>query len=203
MRLWQLSKFFYDQRIRGFDPPGRPHLDDETLARLTAELKRCRSYLEFGSGGSTLLADSLGIPTISVESDRFYARTVRSALKGTSVAVVAVDIGITAEWGWPLFKRRTPSRIRRWRQYVEAGFARVSPDLIMIDGRFRVACGLAAGKHTEGATVIFDDYYDRPAYRAIERYLGPPERVGRAAVFVTRKSEIPESAISDAIADPA
>lgn len=199
MRLWQ---FLYVQRVKGFDPPQAAHLDQETLARLTAELRRCQAYLEFGSGGSTLLADALGVPTVSIESDRFYARTVGSALKGDRVALVPVDIGITGEWGWPLVKRRTPARLARWRRYVETGFERIAPDLVMVDGRFRIACALEAGRRTQGATIIFDDYFDRPHYWSVERYLGQPERVGRAAVFVTGTRAIPASAVSVAIADP-
>jgi hypothetical protein len=201
-RILELLHFLYVQRIKGFDPPSAPELDEETLERLTAELKRCKAYLEFGSGGSTMIADRLGVPTVSIESDRFFARTISSALKGTTVSVVPVYIGFTGEWGWPLLKRPTPSRIARWRRYVETGFERSSPDLILIDGRFRVACGLEAARRTNGATVIVDDYFNRPHYRSMESYLGPPERVGRAAIFKSGNKKIPAEAISKAVTDP-
>jgi hypothetical protein len=203
MRIRELSRFLYAQRIKGFDAPVTPELDQETLDRLIAELKRCRGYLEFGSGGSTTIADDLGVPGVSIESDRFYARTVASALKGTSVSVVPVDIGFTVEWGWPLFKQPTSSRLSRWRRYLEAGFDRITPDLILIDGRFRVACALESARRTDGAILIIDDYAGRQKYSVVERYLGPPERVGRAAIFKTVKQTIPDDVITKALLDPA
>jgi hypothetical protein len=201
-RLGELARFWYLQRVRGFSPPGAPELDGETLDRLTQELRRCTSYLEFGSGGSTLLADRLGVRTVTIESDRFYARTVASALTGDTVTIVPVDVGITAEWGWPVFKRPTDSRIGRWRRYVSSGFDRTSPDLVLVDGRFRVACALETARRTDGAVLIVDDYLGRQGYRTLERYLGAPERVGRAAVFRTNKQPIPDDVVSNAIRDP-
>ena len=120
---WKLIKFFYAQRVRGFDPPDAPHLDAQTLDRLRQELSVASLYLEYGAGGSTLLADSIGVRTISVESDRYYARTIRAALKGNAVSILTPDIGITGRWGWPLFKTPTTRRLKRWRRYVEIPFA--------------------------------------------------------------------------------
>lgn len=201
-RIRDLANFWYLQRVRGFDPPQSPELDAGTLDRLTAELGRCTAYLEFGSGGSTLLADRLGVRTVTIESDRFYGRTVASVLTGNTVSIVPVDIGITAEWGWPLFKRPTAARLARWRRYVMSAFDLISPDLVLVDGRFRTACALEAARRTDGAVLIVDDYAERPSYCRIEQYLGAPERVGRSAVFRTSRQDIPQQVIDQAIRDP-
>jgi len=201
-RVRELARFWYLQRVRGFTPPRSPELDAETIERLRTELRRCSAYLEFGSGGSTLLADQLGVRTLTIESDRFYARTVAAALTGDTVSITPVDIGITAEWGWPLLKKPTPARIARWQRYVSSGFERISPDLVLVDGRFRVACALETARRTNGALVIVDDYAGRPSYRTLERHLGSPERVGRAALFRTGGKDIPPEALAEAIRDP-
>lgn len=107
-RLSALLGFFYVQRLRGFEPPGEPSLDRETLQRLKSELASAKLYLEWGSGGSTVLADRLRVPTITVESDLFYARSVRKVLAGSCVELLTPEIGLTGQWGWPLFKRQTP-----------------------------------------------------------------------------------------------
>ena len=47
------------------------------------------------------------------------------------------------------------------------------PDLIIIDGRFRVACALKSIKYLydkAGYTILLDDYVGRSAYCEIERF---------------------------------
>jgi hypothetical protein len=44
------------------------------------------------------------------------------------------------------------------------------PDLILIDGRFRVACGLAAALEAPDATVLVHDYTFRPDYQILEEF---------------------------------
>lgn len=161
-----MISFFYAQRIKGFDPPGAPSLDDETLAFLTTALGHTSLYLEYGSGGSTVLASNLGVRTISVESDPYYARAVRKAVNGATT-ILTPNIGITGPWGWPLFKRPTKRRLARWQSYVDAPWPIIGsfPDLIMVDGRFRVACALESARqarlHGATATLLFDDYATR------------------------------------------
>jgi hypothetical protein len=202
-RLGHLLSFFYEQRIRGFDPPDdRPWMDDEGIARFKEELGKATGYLEYGSGGTTVLADRAGIPTVSVESDPYYARAVRSRLSAASaVRQVVVDIGITAEWGTPIF-----SSGRKGRRYVHApdGLSQF-PDFILVDGRYRVACALVAARKAHelqrNATVMVDDYVDREGYRAMENVLGSPSMVGRSAVFAVGDQPVPLEAIERAYLD--
>lgn len=197
------GKFLFVQRILGFPLPDAPGLDGATLGRFNDELARAGSYLEFGSGGTTKLADRLGVNSITVESDRFFAKTLKAGLTGESVTVLTPNIGITERWGRPLFKRRTARRLKRWRSYVDLPFANLRhfPDLILVDGRFRVACTLEAARqaHLRGraATLILDDYAERPKYWVVERWLGKPERVGRSAVFKIGAAKVPAVVCDD------
>ena len=197
-----LLKFFYIQRIKGFDPPSdEPFMDAEGVARFRQELSRATRYIEFGSGGTTVLADRAGLDTISVENDRFYARAVASRLHGGRVHQVVVDNGLTREWGFPLF-----SGVRKAEAYVSAPFGKAPfPDFILVDGRYRVACALESARQAQvrgmSATLMFDDYAGRPHYHAVETHLGPPEMAGRAAVFRIGSQVLPRSAVEEALAD--
>ena len=198
-------RFFYVQRVQGFEFPTRPHLDEEGAAWLEAQLKKTTLFLEFGSGGSTVLANRLGVPSISVESDRFFARAVRRGLERPEIARIQVpEMGITAEWGMPLFFRR-----KKGRRYVAAGFELLGdrfPDFISVDGRYRVACALESARraHLAGATALLmlDDYDGRSFYHFVEDHLGTPERVGRAALFKVGETPVSEDAVRKFATDP-
>ncbi|MCL6730120.1 hypothetical protein [Sphingomonas hankyongi] len=191
-RASELARFFYYQRVEGFDPPTKPHFDKETSVFFEEQVAKARQYLEYGSGGSTLVADRLGVPTVSVEGDRFYAEIVRSVLRtDTLVKIVIPRIGLTGEWSTPVFKS-----VAKARRYIDAPFSSAGkfPDLVLVDGRYRVACALEVARRANlGAhrsMIIFDDYFDRPQYRAAEERLGSPQRIGRAAVFHVGQQEI-------------
>ena len=100
-------RFFYIQRIWGFDVPTRPHLDPDASNWLELRLQRTRLFLEFGSGGSTILANTLAVPSITVESDRFYGAAVRNAMRNVDrTKMVIPKMGITGRWGMPFFFKR-------------------------------------------------------------------------------------------------
>ena len=174
---------------------------------LEAKFQEIHCFLEYGSGGSTRLAAAVGVPHIvSVESDGAYAEAVRKAVAASNTKsqckVIHADIGRTKEWGYPVGL----DAINRWPNYslVPWDFIRLnppSPDLILIDGRFRVSCFLASLLEARpGAEILFDDYRDRRArYGHVERFLSPTEHVDRAAIFVVPEKR-PIRAIARALA---
>ena len=63
------------------------------------------------------------------------------------------------------------------------------PDVVLIDGRFRVACFLKSLLHASPNTVIlFDDYINRPHYHIVEEFLTPVQTCGRQASFIVPKN---------------
>ena len=61
-------------------------------------------------------------------------------------------------------------------------------DVILIDGRFRVASFLFSLINAkEGSIIIFDDYMNRPHYHVVEEVLEVYENFGRQAVFKVPK----------------
>lgn len=191
-----LLKFLYLQRVRGFPPPGdEPFMDAAGIARFKEEISKASRYVEFGSGGSTVVADRAGIEVISVENDPYYARAVASRLKGGAVRQIVVHMGITGEWGFPMFPTAKKARRYVTAPWVGSPF----PDFVLVDGRYRVACALESARraHLSGAKAVlmFDDYVPRPQYHVVESLLGKPEIVGRSALFQIGKQPVTAEAV--------
>jgi len=201
-RVWDLSRFFYNQRVVGFSVGDEPWFDDASSANFRALLAQAKSYIEYGAGGSTVLADRTDVPTVTIEGDPFFAKAVRKKIRPHgSVKLLVADIGTTVEWGAPMFKRLTPTRRARWLGYVDAAYdelkslKRPLPDLVLVDGRMRRACALEAIRQAQvgnhATTLCFDDYTPRDHYREVEAWLGKPKTVGRMAIFRSEDSVKP------------
>jgi hypothetical protein len=156
-------------------------------------IRDSRLYLEYGSGGSTVVAAKLGKSLVSIDTDLFYLRSIRKKI-GTLTPhqiLVHAQIGLTGPFGVPLRSHRpTPRRLKQWADYPETPWRFVptndTPDLILIDGRFRVAAALTCCAHLLGspnAYILLDDYLGRPHYHVIEQYAELLDIAGRMAVF--------------------
>lgn len=209
-----LARFFYNQRIIGFDVPDEPYFDLDSSDTFRALLAQTKYYLEFGSGGSTVAAARANISTITVESDPYFAAAVKEKIGADAPnTMLVVNIGTTTEWGYPLFTRKTKKRVQHWASYVCKPLNQIDqlskgfPDLILIDGRFRRACALASAeraiRNCATTTICFDDYAGRAWYHDVERYLPRPEMIGRMAIFRISPSDKspPDHVIREALAD--
>lgn len=166
-------------------PTARPELTlpQDEAAALRAAYAAAGTVLEYGSGGSTLMAAECGAQVWAVESDAAWAEMMVAALAGTTGRILHVDIGPTGEWGRPV----DDSGFRNWPDYAlkiweMPGFAH--PDVVLVDGRFRLACFLTvAYRITRPVTLYFDDYTPREAYHKAETLARPTEIIGRMARF--------------------
>lgn len=221
MSVDRLRNFLNFQRARYWGAikcPARPHFEGELCTNyFEKRLREATTYLEYGSGGSTVLAASLGKRVYSVDSDRIFLTRVQEALcehapnNASNVSLLYANIGFTREWGQPVFRKPTPNRMARWRQYYEMlwvslNLARIVPDLVLVDGRFRVACALFCMKHlisSPNSVLIVDDYMGREWYLEIERFGEMVDVVGRMAVFRPKAFDLSdlEKAINRAAED--
>lgn len=170
-------------------------LPQAEAAALRMAYEDATCILEYGSGGSTVLASEMaGKRVVSVESDPEWAAMMRDWFTtnpgASAVEIVHADIGPTKEWGHPA----GPTEWRKFPGYPlavwDSGFA---PDVVLVDGRFRVGCALAVAFRTEKpVTLLFDDYLPRKAYHVVEEFLGQPEIIGRMAVFEISPMAIPK-----------
>jgi hypothetical protein len=182
-------------RLRGYQVADTPHFDPESLEYFQSRVVSGRLYMEYGSGGSTVFAARAGARVISVETDRHYLQSVSKQVAATApdthTDLIHADIGLTREWGRPVLTRPTAHRVAAWERYLEAPWASSEladrqPDVVLVDGRFRVAAALTCLKHLGAdsrSEILFDDYVDRPHYRAVENLMPVAKTVGRMAIF--------------------
>ncbi len=178
----------------------RPELTlPEAEARvLTQAYQAADVILEYGSGGSTLIAAERAQGTIfAVESDARWLADLRAWLEAhppaSRVILHHADIGPTRAWGFPKGRKRLES----FPLYALSVWERddfLAPDLVLVDGRFRLACMLATAYAIERPTILLvDDYADRPAYHRFESIAGPPAMTGRLARFdLIPRTDLPE-----------
>lgn len=166
-------------------------LPEAEATHLREVYARAGVILEYGSGGSTVVAAEMGGKRVfSVESDEAWAEMMRGwfaqnpPAAGTEVDVIWSCIGPTRDWGFP----RDASGWKHYARYPLRVWdlpAFVQPDVVLVDGRFRTGCALAAALRTaRPVTVLFDDYGPRKQYHRVEAYIGAPRRmIGRMAEF--------------------
>ncbi len=169
------------------EPPALTFPPEEAAA-ITTLYANARVILEYGSGGSTVLAArQADTTTFSVESDEQWTAQLQAAINAIpdrgNVHLHRVNIGPTGPWG-------TPTDRDRWRSFIHYPTSvwerrdLLPPDLVLIDGRFRVGCFLATLMNiTKPTTVLFDDYGGRRHYWIVEELLRPARMIGRMAVF--------------------
>lgn len=147
-----------------------------------------KTILEYGSGGSTAMAAKMGGKRVfSVESDAAWMNNLQGWLNqenlSKGVTLHYADIGPTGKWGMP----KSRDSWQRFPSYSLSVWDRddfVQPDLVLVDGRFRVGCILATLlRSKKPVTLLCDDYTSRPEYYHIEKFTPRVETRGRMVRF--------------------
>ena len=164
-------------------------MSDPQTKRLKELLSKSESYLEYGCGGSTLLAAKLGVAKIySVESDSQWSKDISQKIKSidtiSDIKINYIDIGPVDEWGTPI----DSSKYKDYWRYSMSPYDdhhKDRFDLILIDGRFRLACFFSALLYTPYHSIILiDDYMKRRKYLNImEDYVSPYRITDELAEF--------------------
>jgi len=155
-------------------------------------LDKATHYMEFGSGGSTYQASIRpNIESIcTVESDLEWIQVLKSKIIHPSIQYNYIDIqALPKNWGYP-GKECNPIDMKK---YSDVKVPKET-DLVLIDGRFRVACCLKLiGQVNENCTVVFDDFLDRPNYHIILDYFTILEQTENKSLVVLgrKKGTIP------------
>lgn len=153
--------------------------------------------LEYGAGGSTLLAAEAGSTVITTETDPKWLIELMGAYKERhlpgDIIPIWADIGNTKAWGYPVDEQC----VKQWPDYPQKPWHychehHLTPDLILIDGRFRVASFLTACANvTKATTLLFDDFVEREHYHIVKTLFEPSKIIGeRMAVFKIRPKKI-------------
>lgn len=195
---------------------GDPHLFDQEPALFASALGASRRYLEFGTGGSTLSAIRQGVEVmVAVESDPAWVDALRQhpeiaeAIGDGKLGLVHGDIGPVASLGYPRdYASGAPDKVL-WPNYIRAGWQEVSrrrfvPDLVYVDGRFRVGCCLSVvlackeyvpvGQAPQ--VLVHDIADDRRHYEPIFRFFDVVEAVNTLRLLRIKA----DASMSDALA---
>src|SRR6056297_114734 len=173
-------------------------LPEAEAARLQDAYMQADVILEYGSGGSTVMAAELPEKRVfSVESDQSWAEMMRAWFEqsppasGTEVDVIWSDIGPTKEWGYPTGNSEWQRYARYPLEVWDLPEVR-QPDVVLVDGRFRAGCVLATAFRTKAPVRVFvDDYARRRHYHRVEAFVGQPVMIGRMAEFEVVPMTVP------------
>ncbi|MBR0665570.1 hypothetical protein GXW71_14520 [Roseomonas hellenica] len=163
----------------------------EEIALFKSLLACSRRYVEFGAGGSTVLAASLVKEAVtSVDSSKEWLDRVRQDCEAqkcpVSPTLIHVDIGELKDWGYPRDTKRRPD----WpRYYSWLGDSRdgALADLFLVDGRFRVASFLQVFlQGNPDSLIAIHDFANRPKYHVIHEFGREVARAENFSVFLRR-----------------
>jgi len=161
-----------------------PKMSEKDIIEFSYFMKKENIYFEFGSGGSTNLASYYKLKAYSVESDVKW----HNKLKANGIIANYITIDLNSDnLGFP----GNGTSIKDWKQYIQAYKKEYNADIILIDGRFRVACALDIfSKIRNDTVVLFHDYNSRKEYHIIEDYYIKIKDWINLAAFFKRKNII-------------
>jgi hypothetical protein len=150
-----------------------PNISSAELECYRRHLTTARAVLEYGAGGSTVLAAQSGVASLyTVDTDPAWLATVQAhpavarMITSGKATLAHIDLGETKRWGKP----RNKLGFWRWPRYAARpwldGFR---PDLVLVDGRFRVSCIMRALRDGgEGIKIAVHDFQRRHYQPALQ-----------------------------------
>jgi hypothetical protein len=159
-------------------------------------LDKSSIYFEYGSGGSTYQASIRNnvLKIYSVESDNTWYENVKQLVKSDNFTYFYNEMDtIPKKWGYP-GPNSTISQHIKYSNYIRnlSELEKKSVDLILIDGRFRVACCLKCFDCiSEECLIAFDDFLDRPNYHVVLDYYDVVDKtIDNRMVILCKKKTI-------------
>lgn len=137
------------------------------LMAFTSFLTDNTTFFEFGSGCTSIIAKYYAKKTYAVEGNKeWYEKGIKNGLKDIIIFKDLKPDGIGSLWSSP----GKNSTLEDWKNYFQSYNKEYNADIILIDGRFRVACALDIFNKINGDTIILIHEYFRPQYLIIENY---------------------------------
>ena len=165
-------------------------------------LKNSKFYFEYGAGSSTFEAKRMRIRFISIESDKEIFKLIKNQLKSNNIKYYS--LGPTSTYSYPIFLLN--KKINDYINSVNEHLSRNTQlKMILIDGRFRVACCLNLLNFKEiiikkKIVILLDDFIKRPHYKVLNNFFRI-KLVGRMALL-TPKKMINKEVFKKYISDP-
>lgn len=138
-------------------------------------LNNAAVYFEYGSGGSTYQANIRNniLKIYSVESDKQWHNILQKQIKTSKIRYLYNEMDTQPNtWGNPGPKATYEQYVNYSDQIMRLNKNEQNEiDLILIDGRFRVACCLKCFNIiNQNCLIIFDDFLDRSHYHIVLNY---------------------------------
>lgn len=154
-----------------------------------------RNYLEFGLGGSTIRAiqkSKANVYTVESSADwitRMRQYSILRFFENRRVFIFSVDIGPTGKWGYP----ESSDARGMFDSYSSEVFGSIDAatlDLVLVDGRFRVACTLKVileCQQNNDLKILIHDFWNRKRYHAVLKYLDVVDKIDTLGIFSIKK----------------
>ena len=186
--------------------PAMKHVDINLYREnLQQAVKRdeCMTYVEWGSGGSTFIAPEYSSRVLSIENHPEWCNImlanpfIQCKIAQGHLIYICVDGGPVQRWGTPANSTEYLSHL-----YLDAlsNFDDITPDMVLVDGRYRVACAMNSVNWSKPDSVLMiHDYHNRHQYHVVEKFFDPvqvrPEQGSRHVFGIfTRKSQVDSEA---------
>ncbi len=153
----------------------------------TLLLKKSKKYLEFGMGGTTLLAYITPNikKIISIDSDYNWVQNIRNFKnlkneEGKRIILNYINVGKVRDWGNPILIN---SNISNYSKQIFQKFEN-DYDFVFIDGIARVACALQIILNCKpDIKILIHDFNYRPYYHILYKYLDIIYAIDSLALF--------------------
>ena len=141
-------------------------------------------FFEYGSGCSTFIAKYYTKKSYAVEGNiKWYNIGINNGLKDILLFKDLKCDGTGRLLSYPGKK----SKLKDWKQFFQAYKKEYNADVILIDGRFRVACGLDIfNKIRNDTIVLIHDYINIKNYHILENYYLKLEEWDSLIAFIKR-----------------
>ena len=161
-------------------------------------LKKSKYYFEYGSGNSTILSKKYKKKFLSIETDKSFYRFIKK--KGIR-EILYYNIGPTKYYSIPILPLiLIQEKIKKYANSINLFKKKFkkNPDLILIDGRFRVYVTLTVlffflkNKITGKTIIIIDDFKYRKNYQIIKKII-KVRLIGRMGIIeINKKTKFAE-----------
>lgn len=185
-----------------------PHFVEADKLMFYSYLDNAENYFEYGSGGSTyqaLIRDNIK-SIYSVESDIDWYNKVNNTnlnheLKNFNY--IYNDMNTKPNnWGYPGKNATTEQKVNYSNQFNMSldDDSKKNIDLILIDGRFRVACCLKLYNNISmDCLIAFDDFLNRKYYHVVLNFFEIIDKTGNKMVILKKKKDILEDELTKLI----
>lgn len=181
-------------------------MSQNEVALFIRYVSKAKNYFESGCGGSTMIACKVGKPDLRVTSIDSSKEWIGIVLNSTHVAektakklltMTPIDIGPIGAWGFP--KDLSAESKSSWHKYSKAISATGEKyDLVLVDGRFRIACLIEAFLSNPQANVLIHDFFEAGHHNSYKALLEVSEVADRAQTLVALRRK-PDASKEDLV----